>query len=110
MITHRQTGELLGVTGFKPLPSNGLALEVGYILKPQAQGQGYATETLMALASFATGRSIQLLYALVVAGHDDSIRVLEKQGFLLQETRIGEIVLDGELLNDLWFCKPLMSG
>ena len=69
-------GRLIGKAGFWRLP------EIGYILHPDAWGQGLATEALAAVIDhvFAT-RDVETLTADVDPGNLASIRLLEKLGF-----------------------------
>ena len=69
-------GRLIGKAGFWRLP------EIGYILHPDAWGQGLATEALTAVIDhvFAT-RGVETLTADVDPENVASIRLLEKLGF-----------------------------
>ena len=77
-------GRLLGATG--------LGLETphravtGYVLNPDAWGQGFATEALEAMVSLADDLTVVRLYALCHPEHRASVRVLEKCGFTLEAT------------------------
>ena len=69
-------GRLIGKAGFWRLP------EIGYILHPDAWGQGLANEALTAVIDhvFAT-RDVDTLTADVDPGNLASIRLLERLGF-----------------------------
>ena len=87
-------GRLIGKAGFWRLP------EIGYILHPDAWGQGLATEALTAVIDhvFAV-RDVAALTADVDPGNTGSIRLLEKLGFektgeATATFRIGEQWMD----------------
>lgn len=80
-ITLRETGQAIGVTGI--CVSEDVA-EVGYLLLPEFNGQGFGTESLMALVDWARAtHGIVKFKAVVTAGNSGSERVLQKAGFSL---------------------------
>lgn len=80
----RDNAEAIGVTGLAL--QQGLA-EVGYLLLPQFYGQGYASESLKALITWAQNtHNIQRFSATVTAGNIGSEKVLQKCGFSLYKT------------------------
>ena len=60
--------------------------EMGWIVAPQAQGRGYATEAALAALAWAdeamAGREI---VAIISHGNDASVRIAEKTGFAIRE-------------------------
>lgn len=75
------TGQAIGVTGL--VMSEGRA-EVGYLLLPEFHGQGFGTESLKALISWAANtQHISRFKAVVTEGNVASERVLQKAGFKL---------------------------
>jgi [ribosomal protein S5]-alanine N-acetyltransferase len=84
LIELRGTGTLLGATG--------LAFEApdrastGYVLARDAWGQGYASEALTAVAALSRTLGVSRLYALCHPAHSASIRVLDRCGFIHEET------------------------
>ena len=59
--------------------------EVGYLLAPEAEGQGIATEALQALVTYALSHyPLHKLVGRCVNGNIASARVLEKCGFQLE--------------------------
>jgi [ribosomal protein S5]-alanine N-acetyltransferase len=59
----------------------------GYVFARDVWGRGYATEALAAMITVARDAGIHRLYALCHAEHRASAHVLEKCGFVLEETR-----------------------
>lgn len=87
-IRDKQSGELLGVTGFTC--SLRTQAEVGYLLLPVSHGKGYATECLQAVIDWAWQQhGIANYTAVVTEGKIGSMRVLEKCGF-----KTGPVVPD----------------
>src|SRR5262245_2340885 len=82
LIWSRDSGELLGGTGF------GFGVEepdeavTGYVLAKDAWGKGYATEALTAMVQVARDLGLRRLTALCHPSHRASLRVLEKCGFV----------------------------
>lgn len=83
MVRDRLSGKPLGVTGY--IHHDHHCAEVGFLFAPEAQGKGYAAESLLALCDYAfTTGGINRLIATVTAGNLPSRRLLEKAGFILE--------------------------
>ena len=76
----KQTNEFLGINGFKNTP-NQKEVEVGFMFLPKYQGQGFATESLKAVLSYALLLGYESALANVTEPNVASTRVLEKCGF-----------------------------
>ena len=81
----RDDGRLLGGTGLA-FPSRTEAV-TGYVFARSAWGQGYATESTLAMVELARTLGIQRLEAICHVDHRASAHVLEKCGFLLEAIR-----------------------
>ncbi len=82
LVTHRESGAVIGLCGFKgPADADGV-IELGYGIAPQFRGQGLATESASALVAEAR-RCISLarVIAHTLPEHNASTRVLTKCGF-----------------------------
>jgi ribosomal-protein-alanine N-acetyltransferase len=78
---HREPRELIGNAGFKGSPKDGL-VEIGYSMLEMHQRQGYATEAVRGLLSWAFQcPGVQRVVADTLPGLAPSIRVMEKSGF-----------------------------
>lgn len=86
LICSRATGAALGSCGFGFRGVDDA--EVGYILAPEAWGQGYATECLAALVEAARELAPLTLTASVHPDNESSMRVLEKCGFQAEAERV----------------------
>src|SRR5258708_4965083 len=63
-IERREDGQVVGGASMLPLPPDE-EFEIGWALHPQAWGQGYATESGLALALWAFDQGIEQVIALV---------------------------------------------
>jgi len=76
----RDDGTLLGSTGLA-FESPELA-STGYVFARDAWGQGYATESLLAMIGVAHRLGVRRLYSICHIDHRASARVMEKGGLL----------------------------
>lgn len=95
----KDTDQIIGTAGLSRCAEIDGVAEVGYMLKPEFQGRGYATECLDALIKLAIDCGFESLSAKVTEGNSASERVLKKCCFYLAEQRehacqIGEVVVD----------------
>jgi ribosomal-protein-alanine N-acetyltransferase len=81
-IVHRASGMPIGTCGFKGSPTSDGVVEIAYAIDPDHQGNGFATEAAMALATFAsTDASVRVVRAHTLPEKNASTRVLVKSGF-----------------------------
>lgn len=75
-------GEPIGHVSFSPLDLENRNGELGYMIVPDAEGQGYATEAgSLALDHAFDELGLHRVYARVAEHNEGSMRVLEKLGF-----------------------------
>jgi len=87
-IAEPETDRLVGDIGLF-LSEDGFTGKVGFTLAPFAQGRGIATSAVRrALSIFFGGTSAQQVEGIADSRNTASIRLLERIGFLFQETRI----------------------
>jgi RimJ/RimL family protein N-acetyltransferase len=104
VIREKQSGTAIGVTGLCVSEQNSNEVEVGYLLLPEFHGQGFGTESLIALIDHATSEfPITRVNAIVTDGNIASCKVLEKAGFTLAEREKDAYQLGGKLYDDLIF-------
>jgi RimJ/RimL family protein N-acetyltransferase len=97
-ITSRETGEKIGVTGFRVADE---VAEVGYLLLPKYHGLGYGTESLRAVVKWAVEeQGIHSFNAIVTEGNIGSEKVLTKSGFTLKEVVPDAYKIGGKLYAD----------
>lgn len=86
-------GEQVGSGGFGGRPGPSRRLTVGYGIREEHRGKGYATEMLTLLAEWALARpEVDFVRATIAPDNLSSLRVAEKSGF----TATGELVQDAE--------------
>lgn len=74
-------GETVGTLSFKGLGADGV-LEIGYGVNPDYEGQGYTTEAVSAVVSWAAAQEgVNRIEAETEESNTASQRVLEKTGF-----------------------------
>lgn len=102
VVRDRDNQQPLGLTGF--IQREKALAEVGFIFATQAQGKGFASESLKAVCDFAfTEGEMRRLTATVTAGNNASRRVLEKAGFVLEGELRESYSLGGKWHNDWLF-------
>ena len=92
VLLHRRTDSSIGRCGFKGPPGKDGAVEIAYVISPEHEGRGYATEAANALVAYAFGHPrVRVVRAHTLPETNASTRVLTKCGF----SCVGE-VLDPE--------------
>ena len=83
----KENGQLIGDTGINDVAGKPGEVEIGYTVCKAFSGRGYATELLVGMTEFVKDEmGYRVLYGRVMKGNDASIRVLEKNGFVLLES------------------------
>ena len=83
MIEHRITGDCVGQVGINHGPSFP-EWELGWLVCPEAEGQGYAHEAAAALRAWAKDeRKLETLVSYIDPGNARSIRLAERLGATL---------------------------
>jgi len=74
--------EVLGICGFKGRPDAAGSVEIGYSVLPQYRNQGFATEAVERLLTWAfSHQSVMEVSAETLPHLQQSIRVMKKNGF-----------------------------
>ncbi|WP_019029981.1 GNAT family N-acetyltransferase [Colwellia piezophila] len=99
-ITELATGEKLGSIGIRIVNHDAKIGEVGFMIRPSAQGKGIASEALSLLKDYAFAElTLNKLTATCSVNNAGSYKLLEKLGFereacLRQNTLINNILVD----------------
>ena len=89
-VTLKTTGELIGDTGVNEVQGKLGEVEIGYTICQKHSGKGYATELLGAMTQFVTAAlGTKVLDGRVMRGNQASVRILEKNGYILVEEEFG---------------------
>ena len=92
---------LVGGAGFKGPPQEG-TVETGYSVLPQFHGQGFATEMVGALVSWALAQpQVERVVAETQGANTPSVRLLHKLGF----TAVGSGSEDGSIRFECHSCS-----
>jgi len=96
--------ELVGICGFKGRPDESGSVEIGYSMLAGFQGRGYATEAVVRLVGWAfSHHNVNEVCAETFPHLTRSIRVLEKNGFVLtgagSETGVVRYAINRSNLN-----------
>ncbi len=91
----------VGVIGLRSDWANRQA-EVGFLLLPSQQGQGFAGEALQCLLQYAVQTcGYHKLVATVTAGNEPSLKLLQKHGFVQEGLFREHYFLNGRFVDDL---------
>lgn len=102
LIVERGSGSLVGLIELYDIRHDRRDAELGYWIRSDRSGRGYATEAVRLMKEYAWNRlGLHKLRADVCVGNYGSARVLEKSGFLLEGTLIQERLV-GETFLDHW--------
>ncbi|OUR80072.1 GNAT family N-acetyltransferase [Colwellia psychrerythraea] len=99
-ITEISSGEKLGSIGIKIVNHEAKIGEVSFMMKPSAQGKGFASEALSLLKDYAFAElTLNKLTAICSVNNIGSYKLLEKLGFqregcLYQHTLINNTLVD----------------
>lgn len=98
-ITIRETGELIGATGFR-LRSDWEQAELGYWIGVPYWGNGYATEAAREMVRFGFEElGLHRIFAAVFANNPASARVLQKAGLSYEGRHRGSVKKWDEFLD-----------
>ena len=96
----RADGNLIGSISVERRDGDGRSIgELGYMILTPWWSKGIGTEAVRQMCGIATRElGLTQITATVFVGNRASGRVLEKNGFRLEETKAGAVVKDGESL------------
>jgi RimJ/RimL family protein N-acetyltransferase len=75
-----ETGTAVGWVSLRLLPGDTHEIEIGWVLDPDATGQGYAIEAAVALLEHAKNMGLKRVWALMWPGNEPSARVARTIG------------------------------
>ena len=100
-ITELATAEKLGSIGVKIVNHEAKIGEVGFMMKPSAQGQGFASEALSLLKEYAFAElKLNKLTAICSVNNLGSYKLLEKLGFAREGCLRQNTLINNELVDD----------
>jgi RimJ/RimL family protein N-acetyltransferase len=101
MMAERSSGELVGAISLFKTDWEARSSEVGYGVRPDRRGRGYASEAVVALARWALAEAgMQRIQLCAITENQPSLRVAEKAGFHREGT-LRRAQLEDDGLHDL---------
>ncbi len=103
--------EKLGNIGLKIVDQEAKIAEVGFMIKLEAQGKGFAAEALKLVRDFAlTELGLNKLVATCSVSNIGSFKVLEKLGFVREACLRKNTLIKGQLVDDYIYhlCKSTL--
>ena len=95
-INLKSTGVFIGTIGFADIDTKNNRGEIGYVLNPAYQGQGYMTEALQAVLKVAFAYlGLRRVQARIMAGNVASERLAERVGFKYEGTLRDHLLVKG---------------
>lgn len=105
-IVEKESGQLVGFSGFLSRWSDYKKAEVGFLFAPQFQGVGYGYESLTAVLEYAFLKcGFHKMTATVTEGNTASVALLQKAGFNLEGRLVDNYQIAGCWCNDLLFAR-----
>jgi ribosomal-protein-alanine N-acetyltransferase len=89
-------GQFIGTCDLSEIDRRHRRAEVGFMLGREAWGQGYASEAMQAVLSYAATQGLRRLLARTHLGNRRSESLLEKLGFVEEGMLRGHVLRDGE--------------
>lgn len=102
------TGEKLGSIGLKVTNHEAKIAEVGFMIKPSAQGKGFAGEALSLVKTYALLElNLNKLVATCSVKNTSSFNLLEKYGFIREGCLKQNVIINGKYVDDYIYglCK-----
>lgn len=107
-ISEGSTGEKLGTIGIKITNHEAKIAEIGFMIKPSAQGKGFAGEALSLVKNYALLElNLNKLVATCSVNNAGSFKLLEKHGFMREGCLKQNVIINGKYIDDYIYglCK-----
>ncbi len=83
-----KSGRMIGTCGFTSISEIDEKAEIGYVINPRYQGQGYAMEAVMRVLKYGFYElGLERIEARFIIGNDASRKVMEKCGMVYEGTQ-----------------------
>jgi RimJ/RimL family protein N-acetyltransferase len=110
-ISEVATSEKLGSIGLKITNHEAKIAEVGFMIKPSAQGKGFAGEALSLVKDYALSElNLNKLVATCSVSNTGSFKLLEKHGFIREGCLRQNVIISGKYVDDYIYglCKSAL--
>ncbi|MBO4217701.1 MAG: GNAT family N-acetyltransferase [Clostridia bacterium] len=90
-------GKMIGTCGFAHVDRDNNAVEIGYVINPKYQNNGYATEAVALCLDFAFSKlGMHRAYCRILEGNEASRRVCEKNGMVEEAFLRSALLIKGD--------------
>ena len=97
-VVSKETGRMIGTVGFTSFDLPNRSAEIGYVIAPNSQGRGYATEAVTRLISFGFDEcALERISAVCMKENLASMRVMEKCGLKREGLLRSAVFAKGEM-------------
>jgi len=110
-ISEVSTGEKLGNIGLRITNHEAKIAEVGFMIKPSAQGNGFAGDALSLVKNYALSElKLNKLVATCSVRNSGSFKLLEKYGFVREGCLKQNTIINGQYVDDYIYglCKSTL--
>lgn len=102
-----EENKMIGTCGFSRIDISNNAGEIGYVIAPDYQGNGYASEAVRVVMDFGFNKlDFHRIEAKYIIGNDASRAVMEKCGMVYEGTARGAMIVKGRY-KDIGTCAIL---
>ena len=93
----RRSDKMIGTCGFSHIDADNNSAEIGYVLNSDYWGLGYAAEAVMRVLAFGFETAgFNRIFARILDGNTQSVRVAEKCRMRYEATHKNAIIVKGE--------------
>lgn len=104
-----EENKMIGTCGFSRIDFSNDVGEIGYVINPDFQGHGYATEAVRAIMRFGFEKlDFNRIEAKFIIGNDASLAVMQKCGMQYEGMARGAMLIKGRY-RDIGTCAILHS-
>lgn len=104
-----EENKMIGTCGFSRIDFSNDVGEIGYVINPDFQGNGYATEAVRAIMRFGFEKlDFNRIEAKFIIGNDASLAVMQKCGMQYEGMARGAMLIKGRY-RDIGTCAILRS-
>lgn len=102
-----EDNKMIGTCGFSRIDFSNNVGEIGYVINPDYQGQGYATEAISVIINFGFEKlDFHRVEAKFIIGNESSFSVMKKCGMTYEGTARSAILIKGKYC-DIGTCSIL---
>lgn len=99
-IIRKETGKMIGTCGFTCFDFPNDSAEIGYVINPEYQGKGIATEVSYRVIRFGfENLALERIECKFMTENQASLRVMEKNGMTFEGVRRRGMLVKGEYRN-----------